>query len=201
MEMYIFRHGQTEWNRQARIQGWSDIELTKEGREVAEKTAEALKDLRVDAIYASPLSRAKETACILRGSRTIPVVTDDRIKEVGFGVLEGADVVHIKGTDPGPFTAFFGAPEKYRAPEGGESLETVCERAGDFIREVSEKHKDDERIFIVAHGAVNKAMMRYIRQSDLKDFWQGGLQKNCGATIVTFSEGAYHIAEENTVFY
>ena len=90
MELYIVRHGKTEWNGKGRIQGWSDIELTDEGRAAARKTAEALKDLHIDAIYASPLKRAYETACILRGKREMPVIKDERIKEVGFGVLEGA---------------------------------------------------------------------------------------------------------------
>ena len=201
MELYIVRHGKTEWNGNGRIQGWSDIELTDEGRAAARKTAEALKDLHIDAIYASPLKRAYETACILRGKREMPVIKDERIKEVGFGVLEGEDVSKIRSGQHGQFTDFFDAPEKYQAPEGGESLEAVSERAGDFIREISEKHKNDTRIMIVAHGAVNKAMMRYIRRSELKDYWKGGLQNNCGVTVVDYSDGAYHIVEENRVFY
>lgn len=67
-----------------------------------------------------PLKRAYETACILRGSRELPVVVDERIKEIGFGALEGADFTKIRGDKTSRFTAFFDAPECYEAPEGGE---------------------------------------------------------------------------------
>lgn len=73
-----------------KIQGWADIDLTEEGRQVAYDSAEGMKDIHFDAVYSSPLKRAHETACILKGDREIPVVVDERIKEIGFGVLEGA---------------------------------------------------------------------------------------------------------------
>ena len=201
MEIYIVRHGKTYWNEAGRIQGWSDIELTEAGREVAVKTAAALKDLHLDAIYSSPLKRAYETACILKGSRKLDIVKDERIKEMGFGELEGLDFKKVKGDKNCEFNAFFDAPEAYKTPEGGESFETVSKRAGEFIEEISGRHKEDGRIMIVAHGGVNKAMMRYIRKSPLKDFWKGNLQKNCGVTIVDYTDGKYTIIEENTVFY
>ena len=91
MELYIVRHGKTYWNEQRKIQGWADIDLTEEGREVAVLSAEGMKEIHFDAIYSSPLKRANETAHILRGDRDLPVVVDERIKEIGFGVLEGAD--------------------------------------------------------------------------------------------------------------
>ena len=71
----------------------------------------------------------------------------------------------------------------------------------DFMKEIIEKHKDNERIMIVAHGAINKALMRYVRKNEIKDFWMGSLQRNCGVTIVEFKDGKFNILEENTVFY
>lgn len=201
MELYIVRHGKTFWNEAKRIQGWSDIELTEEGREVAVKSAEGMKDIHFDAIYSSPLKRAYETACILKGDRKLPVVVDQRIKEIGFGVLEGADFVKIRGDKTSRFSSFFDAPELYEAPEGGESLEDVSERAADFMKEIIEKHKNDERVLIVAHGAVNKAMMRYIRKNEIKDFWMGRLQTNCGVTIVVCKDGGFEVVDDNRVFY
>ena len=74
MELYIIRHGKTYWNNEKKIQGWADIELTESGRRVAYDSAEGMKDIHFDAIYSSPLKRAYETACILKGSRELPVV-------------------------------------------------------------------------------------------------------------------------------
>ena len=201
MELYIVRHGKTYWNEQRKIQGWADIDLTEEGREVAVLSAEGMKDIHFDAIYSSPLKRANETAHILRGEREIPITVDERIKEIGFGVLEGADFLKIRGDKTSKFASFFEAPELYEAPEGGESFETITERACDFMAEIVEKHKNDERVMIVAHGAINKAMMRFIRKNEIRDFWMGALQKNCGVTIVKCENGTYDVLEDNHMFY
>ena len=71
MELYIIRHGETKWNSEKRLQGRSDIELNEYGIELARITSEALKDVKFDRIYSSPLKRAYETAEILRGSRKL----------------------------------------------------------------------------------------------------------------------------------
>ncbi|MEE1243986.1 MAG: histidine phosphatase family protein, partial [Frisingicoccus sp.] len=66
---------------------------------------------------------------------------------------------------------------------------------------IIEKHKNDERVMIVAHGAVNKAMMRYMRKNEIKDFWMGKLQTNCVVTIVDCKDGQFQVLEDNKVFY
>ena len=201
MELYIVRHGKTYWNEERKIQGWADIDLNEEGREVAILSAEGMKDIHFDAIYSSPLKRANETAHILRGERTQPFIVDERIKEIGYGVLEGGDFMKIRGDKTSKFASFFEKPEDYETPEGGESFEVVSERAAEFMAEIIEKHKDDERVMVVAHGAVNKAMMRYIRKNEIKDFWLGSLQKNCGVTIVKCENGTFDVIEDNQLFY
>ena len=73
MEFYIVRHGRTEWNAKGLIQGISDIPLLEEGREMARQTARGLKTVSFDAVYASPLSRALETAEILVKGRNLEI--------------------------------------------------------------------------------------------------------------------------------
>ena len=85
MDIYLIRHGETDWNKTKRLQGVTDIPLNAYGIELAEKTAEGLKDVPFDRIYTSPLIRAKETAQIILGTRQIPLLEDPRIKEIGFG--------------------------------------------------------------------------------------------------------------------
>ncbi len=66
MKIFLARHGETEWNRINRFQGISDISLNAKGRDQAEALASALKDETIDAIYSSPLTRARETAKAIR---------------------------------------------------------------------------------------------------------------------------------------
>lgn len=90
MKIYLFRHGETEWNRTRRLQGQSDIALNAFGRELAVKTAEALREIAFDRAFCSPLLRAAETAQIILGDRPVSLVSDERLKEMFFGEHEGA---------------------------------------------------------------------------------------------------------------
>ena len=89
MKIYFVRHGETEWNKQKRIQGRVDIPLDEFGRMLARKTATGLAEIPFDVCYSSPLSRAKETATIILEGRDIPIIEDDRIIEMAFGEYEG----------------------------------------------------------------------------------------------------------------
>ena len=86
------------------------------------------------------------------------------------------------------------------SPEGGESLEELCSRAQSFLGDLLKKYTHGERILIVAHGAMNKALLRVLKKSELKDFWEGKLQKNCGVTIVQADGKQCIIIEEGKVF-
>ncbi len=185
MEVYIIRHGCTAWNAAGRLQGTTDIELNDEGRRAAIALGEQLENLgiRFDGIYSSPLIRAYETACLIRGRQDIPIVRDERLRELGFGVCEGAS--YEEWLDPAsPYRCFFEAPERYRPPEGGETLESVCERTKDFAREILEQKSG--RFMVVAHGALNKGLMCHLEGNDIAHFWGEGLQRNCDASVFVF---------------
>ena len=187
MEVYIIRHGQTIWNASAKLQGHTDIELDERGRASAIELGERLEEDGVvfDAIYSSPLSRAYETACFIRGRQNIPVIKDDRLKEIGFGEMEGVTYdVWLKSDSPYRF--FFDEPGQYFPPPGGESLEELCERAKDFVRSELETDFKAKRILVAGHGALNKAMMCYLEGYDKSNFWGSGLQKNCEADVFSY---------------
>ncbi len=187
MELYIIRHGQTIWNATGRLQGHTDIDLDERGRASAIELGDKLESegITFDAIYSSPLSRAYETACIIRGRQNIPVIKDDRLKEIGFGEMEGVSYDVWLRSDS-PYRFFFDEPVQYFPPPGGESLEEVCERAKDFVQSELETDSKAEKILVVAHGALNKAMMCYFEGYDKANFWGTGLQKNCEADVFTF---------------
>ncbi len=202
MELYIVRHGQTVWNKEGRLQGNADIKLNEDGVLLAKKTGEALKNVRFDKIYSSPLVRAYDTACYIRGDRDIEVIKDDRIRELCFGNLEGQKMEDMRKDSTSHFTHFFDAPHLYVPDEKGETLEALIARAADFIKnEIEPYEKEYERVMIVAHGAINKALMAYIKQNRLEDFWGGGVQKNCNVMIVKLDEGKYEIIDEEKIFY
>lgn len=201
MEIYIMRHGETVWNTEKRLQGGTDIPLNENGIRLAEITSEKLLNINFDKIYTSPLKRAYTTAEIIAAGRNIPIYKNPLLKEISFGEWEGIRDKELLNGD-NSFKYFFKAPELYEAPKQGESLETLCERAGKFMSEVIEPEADSCRqILITAHGAINSAIMTYIRKSDIKNFWGDGLQKNCGVNIIDYRDNKYTILEYNKVFY
>lgn len=203
MRLYIIRHGETEWNVQRWVQGHSDIPLNDEGRRLARVTADAMADVPFTRVYTSPLKRAYETAMIIKGERDIPIIEDTRIMEIGFGEYEGLSCAKESYNIPNPnFMNFFEKPELYKPPKGAESIEELCERTADFLEEIMHnKDMENETILVSTHGAALRGLLSNINHIELKDFWQGGVHRNCAITIVHIEDGKAQILEEGKVFY
>jgi probable phosphoglycerate mutase len=86
---YYLRHGETDWNRDGRFQGWTDVPLNATGLAQARAAAELVRDLGIRTICASPLARALDTARIVAAATGAPVSVIDDLRECGFGVREG----------------------------------------------------------------------------------------------------------------
>ena len=188
MELYLIRHGQTDWNKEERLQGSIDIQLNENGRSMAVLASQRLKDVHFDRIFSSPLSRAYVTAEIICGERTLPIEVDQRLKEISFGEKEGCLYTDWKAPDS-PYRYFFSMDEadKYFPPPGGESIEHLNERTKEFVQTVIEPlAQTNQRIMIVAHGALLASVMCYLENRTKKHFWGDGLRKNCQETIFTY---------------
>ncbi len=203
MEIYIVRHGQTYWNTQRRLQGLSDTELNEDGIRIAKLTGEALQDVHFDRVYSSPLKRAYDTACyIMAGHENIQVIKDPRLIEMTFGQLEGQCLNDFMNDPSSQMYKLFRAPGDYEPDATGESFADLVVRAGAFLKdEIEPLEKSCQRIMLVGHGAVNKAMMCNIKGLPLDEFWTGGVQKNCNVIILRLENGEYTIETEEKVFY
>ena len=96
---------------------------------------------------------------------------------------------------------FYFFNDTYEAPEGGDSFADVIERAAAFIRHVEKTHSDDERILVVAHAAMNQALMSVLEKREIKDFWKYGKQLNCAVAIAERVDGQWIIHERNRLYY
>lgn len=203
MRLYIIRHGETEWNVKRRFQGRSDIPLNEEGRRLARITAEALEDVPFSRIYTSPLKRAYETAMIIKGVRDIPVMTEPRIIEISFGEYEGLCCGKKDYNIPDPeFMNFFDRPEAYKPPRGAEGIEELKARTADFLAEiVHNKDMEGDTILVSTHGAALRGLLSNINHVALRDFWKGGVHKNCAVTTVDVRDGRAVIIEEGKTYY
>ena len=146
--MLLARHGETDWNRELRIQGSSDIDLNELGREQAEALADELADVEVDAIYASDLSRARATAEAVAARKQLPVRLDARLRERSFGTWEGLTREDIE--------------ERFAPGDrpDGETDEEVRARVLSAIQDISAAHPG-EQVLVVSHGGALNALWHH----------------------------------------
>lgn len=203
MRLYIVRHGETPWNAMLRLQGQTDTRLNEKGRALARLTGAALQEVPFDLVVSSPLHRARETAEIILGERKIPILEDARIREIGFGELEGKQLSKEEKNDPcSEFYCFFHDPAHYIPPEGGETVASLIERTRAFLDELKERKEwKDKTILVSSHGAAVRALLAAIKGFSPKDFWQNGVPKNCAVSIVDLEDGAWIIKEQDVVYY
>ncbi len=200
MELYILRHGTTEWNQKHLLQGWTDIPLDEHGIQLARELGEEMQDIHFDLCYTSPLLRAKETARLALNNRDIPIIQDDRIKEMCFGKYEGMDVARSNpNIEDWLRRAISTEMEVYRTPEDGESPEDVIKRTGDFLNELLHRSDyENKRILVSTHGAASRALMNNIWGGT---FWHGSIPLNCTICIVRIEHGEVKEIQQDVVLY
>lgn len=203
MKLYFIRHGETVWNTQAKLQGKSDILLNEKGVALARVTGEALADVPFAAIYSSPLKRALQTAQLVAGDRDVPIVTDRRLEEIGFGIWEGLSCHKDHYEIPSDsFQDFFLDPFGYQPPAQGETVRHVCGRTADFLEELIRKMgKEESNVLISCHGCTLRALMNYFYQDYTAGFWRGHVPPNCSVSIVEVKEKGFSILAEDKIFY
>lgn len=149
-EIWLIRHGQTDWNLARRYQGQADIPLNDTGIEQAKILARALAGEKFDAIFASDLSRAAQTASFLAAVLDLPVHTDIRLREICQGSWEGLSMDEVKEKYADDFRRGAEDPAYSRAP-GGESVAEVSARMSEAANEKARQYPEG-RILFVSHG-------------------------------------------------
>jgi probable phosphoglycerate mutase len=179
---YFVRHGETDWNREGRLQGQRDVPLNAHGRKQATASgltlARLLRDAALEAgqldFVASPLGRTRETMELMRAAMGLDATAyrlDERLKELSFGTWEGLTWPDIRRQDPGRYE--IRRRDKWGfAPPGGESY------AGLVARLTPVLHSLGEHAVVVAHGGVARVLMVMLTGLDAdratnEDIWQG----------------------------
>ncbi|SMF39756.1 histidine phosphatase family protein [Streptomyces sp. Amel2xC10] len=148
-DLFLVRHGETEWSRSGRHTGWTDVPLTEHGRDEARRLVPMIRSHRIGAAFVSPLQRARETAELI-GLRDVRIDTD--LREWDYGGYEGVTTIEIHRERPDWFLFTDGvAPGPPEHP--GESPDEVGERADRVLAKVDAAHANTEGcVVLVAHG-------------------------------------------------
>ena len=202
MRLYFIRHGETDWNRERRMQGMVDIPLNEKGRMLAEITAKQLSRIPFDLIISSPLCRAIETARIVTGHADIPLQVDERIRELSWGDWEGLTQTDLRqmGYKDG-LNQFFSDPFLFPCPPGGESIQQLCQRGKQFFEEIAgDPALQDKTILVSTHGAAMRGVLNHLYE-DSGNFWQGKVPANCAVTILDVNNGSARFVARDQIYY
>ncbi|MGD8405354.1 MAG: histidine phosphatase family protein [Anaerolineales bacterium] len=157
LHLMLVRHGETEWNVQRRFQGQSDVPLSELGRLQAELIAERLAGQTIDAVYASDLKRAWDTAIPITKITGLEVSSEPRLRELKFGILEGLTFEEAEVRYPEMIAAWL--EDFNNTPEGGETIDQFNARIVSLLDDLIGKH-DEQVVLLVGHGGSLSEVLR-----------------------------------------
>lgn len=188
MELILVRHGETIWNKEGRVQGFSDIDLSDVGVHQARQLALSLKEAPVLSIYSSPLIRAQKTARIINQYHDAPIYIEPGLMEMDQGDFEGFSFQELMACEKGFLQKWISDPASVQMPNG-ESFIELQDRAWKVIEGIIAK---SESALVVSHNFTIAAILCKINNVSLSQF-----RKVCvdtaSRTIIRFEKGAASI--------
>jgi probable phosphoglycerate mutase len=166
--LLLVRHGETDWNADGRLQGQTDRPLSDFGRRQAQQLADELAEEKLEAIYSSDLSRARETAEIVGERLGLPVVLDPGLREKDWGTWEGLTAI-----------------ERDRVEFVGESTAAHQDRILQALRRIAGLHPGEGRVLVVTHGG----SVRRVQTAALG--WALPVVENCGRWLCACENGSF----------
>jgi len=158
-EIFLIRHGETEWNLQRRMQGHSNSKLTSVGQFQIQALGQWMKNVPFDSIYSSDTLRARLTAEAITQFSGHKIKFDQRLREKNLGVFEGLTTEEASEKFPEIFGLFKTSGSNYIIDEG-ESTQQVLDRALEIVEEILVKHSE-ERVLLVTHGGFVRVLVKH----------------------------------------
>jgi broad specificity phosphatase PhoE len=188
-ELLLVRHGETDWNAARRWQGRDDPPLNDSGRRQAEELAAEIEGERIDAVYASDLRRALETAEIVAATFALPVRALEGLREIDVGSWSGLTREELETRFPEQLARHV---ESWGTGwEDGETPEELSERVLTAVREITTEHPKG-RVLVVTHGGVLRALTAIAHGVPFGDFTHGGVAfPNCCVVRFACENGGF----------
>lgn len=152
MNLYLVRHGETEWNREGRAQGRADVPLNEAGIAQSQALAATFASLNVSAVMSSSSRRAVRTAEAIAAPHNLEVTAKDELLELNFGGLDGAPLRDMREMFPDFFEHWTRDPATAQFPDGGETLQQLQDRTWAAVESVARSHDAQDKVIIVSHA-------------------------------------------------
>ncbi len=166
MKLILIRHGETLWNKEGRVQGTSDIELSDIGTNQAGLLASSLKNQHIEAIYSSPLKRALQTAQIINEFHSLQIHAYKELMEMDQGIFEGLSFKELMNDKKDFLKKWIADPAGVKMPKG-ESLTELQDRAWRIVEHIISQGKN---ALVVSHNFTIAAILCRLRDISLSQF-------------------------------
>ena len=188
-KIYLIRHGQTAANNGKMFQGSLDYSLNPSGLAQAQKLGEYFADIHLDAIYSSPMLRARMTAAAIATRKNMAYRTVSGLEEANFGQWEGMTFDEIYQRWPEQMDKFFMEPASWQPP-GGESFAMVQQRALAAFQQILDRSEEGSAVAIVSHGGIVRVQLSHILGMPLDNMWRLSAH-NVSVTSLSEWDGNY----------
>lgn len=182
-EIWLVRHGQTDWNLEGRLQGQLDVPLNDTGMDQARLLADQLAEKKFCALYSSDLMRARQTAEIISGRVNLPIKFDRRLREISQGEFEGMLFSEVMLNFEGAMADRSRNPVHSRLP-GGETVAELAARFKEAIDEIACAHPV-EPVLVVAHGLAIATMLCRVYGYPMESVYSH-IQENATAEVIAY---------------
>lgn len=174
MELYVVRHGQTDWNVESRIQGHTNTSLNETGRKQADELSKKIESVKLDLIISSPLTRALDTAKAINQNRNLSIIINNDLIERSFGDFEGLDDLSSYNCDINTLLDYKLNYDKNNV----EPIQDLFKRVSKFIKFCSTNFSN-KNILVSTHGGVVQALECILKKMPLDTNLQTLSLKNC----------------------
>ncbi len=196
-QIILVRHGETEWNVKEVFRGRIDIELNETGLKQAQLLAKYLSDIKIDAIYSSPLKRALTTAEIMASYHKFKVEIAPGLIDFDYGEWQGLPHQEVRNKYSRLYAQWINHPDRLRMP-AGESLDEVRKRAMSVVDRGIAKYEGS--VVLVSHRVANKVLICALLGLDNSHFWNIK-QDTCGITSFTYENEQFILTKHNDTSY
>ncbi|MCI1269604.1 MAG: histidine phosphatase family protein [Ruminococcus sp.] len=184
--VYIVRHAEALGNIQGIFQGSIDLPITENGYRQLEALSERFKNIRYDAVYSSPLERARVTAEYINKNHGLEIKFEKFLEEINAGDFEGRKWSDLPAMYPNEYDAWKNSPDKFKAPNG-ETMKQVYQRMTCGMKKICAK-EIGKTIVVVSHGCAVKNFLCYCNGWDNSKMNELGWSDNTAVSLVKFDE-------------
>ena len=190
-QIYLIRHGETASNKENRMQGWLDTDLSETGLQQSAALGQRFRELPVDAVYSSDLRRAMRTAQAICDAKNLPLQTDPALRELNLGDWSGRTNEEIAEKYSENLALYRTSPDLWKAPDG-ESYAQLRQRMDDAMKKIAAKHPG-QRVAVVSHGGSIKMLLSLYKGLSILESKCEPIQPNTAVTLLEFDDQGVRI--------